>query len=65
MTTNIGNITKFIVAVAGAVVTALVVVYPSTASWLPAVIAGITSALVYLVPNTPATNTTTTIPPVG
>lgn len=64
MVTNIGNITKFVVAVAGAVVTALVVVYPSTATWLPAVIAGITSALVYLVPNTESTNTTT-IPPVG
>lgn len=49
---NLGKITKFIVAIAGTVTTALETQYPSSVHWLPAVTAAITAILVYVVPNT-------------
>ena len=48
---SLGKITKFIVAIAGTVTTALETQYPSSAHWLPAVTAAITAVLVYVVPN--------------
>jgi len=49
---SMGNITKFVVAVAGTITTALVTQYPSTNHWVPEVVSAITALLVYFVPNT-------------
>jgi hypothetical protein len=64
MFSQVGKISKFVVGIAGAVVTSLIAVYPSSATWLPAVVAGVTAALVYLVPNSASSDKPTVTPPV-
>jgi hypothetical protein len=64
MFSQVGKISKFVVGISGAVVTSLIAVYPASVDWLPAVVAGITAVLVYLVPNSAASDKPTVTPPV-
>lgn len=61
---QIGKISKFVIGVSGAVTTSFLAVYPSSAHWLPAVVAGVTAVLVYAVPNVGGTKPPTTPPTV-
>ena len=54
----VGKLAKLYVAIGGGVLTGIEGVYPDTLHWLPAVSAAITAALVYLVPNATASDTT-------
>jgi hypothetical protein len=51
----LGKIAKLWVALGGTVLTTILTLYPSAATWAPAVVAGITAVLVYIVPNASAT----------
>jgi hypothetical protein len=51
MTDFFGRFSKFWVAAGGAIIQGIEAAYPSSAHWLPSVIAAITAILVYIVPN--------------
>jgi hypothetical protein len=51
----LGKLAKLWVALGGTVLTTVLTLYPSAATWAPAVVAGITAVLVYIVPNAAAT----------